>query len=168
MSPVAVTDRSHPATEPLPRDGNLGLSCCLARRIAGSVRRGLGGLPCFRLLGPVEVWAADRQLALGGGRQLKLFAFLLLNANRAVSVDALIDAVWGPERDGAVKRLQMAIARLRRALEPLAAGDESVLRTVSGGYLLAVRPGELDAEVFAARVTDGRRALDRRRPDSRE
>ena len=127
--------------------------------MAGSVRLGLGASPCFRILGPVEVWADDRRVALGGGHQLKLLAFLLLGANRAMSSDALIDSVWGPERDGASKRLQMAVARLRRALEPLATGDESVLRTVSGGYLLSVAPGELDADVFADRVQEGRAAL---------
>ena len=114
----------------------------------------------FRVLGPVEVWADDRQLTLGGRRQLKLFAFLLLNANRAVSADALIDAVWGPERDGAVKRLQMAMSRLRKALEPLEPADGNFVRTVGGGYLLAVAPGELDSDVFADRVREGRRALE--------
>lgn len=99
-------------------------------------------------------------MALGGGRQLKLFAFLLLNANRAVSADAVIDAVWGPERDGAVKRLQMGMSRLRKALEPLEFADGSLVRTVAGGYLLAVRPGELDSDVFADRVREGRRAIE--------
>ena len=56
---------------------------------------------------------------------MKLLAFLLLNANRAVSADAVIDAVWGAERDGAAKRLQMGVMRLRRALEPLDGPDGS-------------------------------------------
>ena len=112
----------------------------------------------FRVLGPVEAWTGTGRLVLGG-TQLKLLAFLLLNANRAVSADVLIDAVWGSERNSGVKRLHMAIARVRKAIEPLAIGDESLLRTVSGGYLLTVAPGELDAEVFADSVQDGRRAL---------
>ena len=115
----------------------------------------------FRVLGTVEAWADERRLALGGPRQVTLLAFLLLNANRAVSADALIDAVWGPERDGAVKRLQMAIARLRKALGPLETDDGGALRTVGGGYLLSVGPGELDAEVFEDRMRDGRSALER-------
>ena len=114
----------------------------------------------FRVLGPVEVCAGGGPLAVGGARQLKLLAFLVLHANRAVSRDALIEAVWGPDREGAVKRLQMAIARLRKALEPVGVEEASVLRTVSGGYLLQVAPGELDAEVFAERVRDGRGALE--------
>ena len=119
----------------------------------------------FRVLGPVEAWADGRRLMLGGPQQVRLLAFLLLNANRALSADALVDAVWGAELDGAAKRLQMGVLRLRKALAPLDNQDGSRLRTVSGGYLLSVEPGELDAEVFAERARDGRRALHERDPD---
>jgi DNA-binding SARP family transcriptional activator/tetratricopeptide (TPR) repeat protein len=118
----------------------------------------------FRVLGPVEAWMDERRLMLGGPQQVKLLSFLLLNANRAVSADSVIDAVWGPEREGAVKRLQMGVLRLRKALAPLDGPDGSRLRTVSGGYLLSVGPDELDAEVFAERVRAGRRALEAHDP----
>ena len=117
-------------------------------------------MSAFRVLGPVEAWADQRLLVLGGPRQVALLAFLLLNANRAVSADAVIDAVWGAEREGAGKRLQMGVSRLRKALAPLDGQDGPRLRTVAGGYLLSVAPGELDAEVFAERVREGRRALE--------
>ena len=120
----------------------------------------------FRVLGPVEVWADERRLVLGGPRQVALLAFLLLHANRAVSADAAIDAVWGPEREGATKRLHMAVSRLRRALEPLDGQDDPRLRTAGSGYLLSLRPGELDAEVFAERVQDARRMLEHDDPAS--
>ena len=84
-----------------------------------------------------------------------------------MSSDRLLDALWdGQAPAGAAKRLQVAIARLRRALEPVAQGarTEPVVRTVSGGYMLAVGLGELDAEVFQARMEDGRRALEEREP----
>ena len=113
----------------------------------------------FRVLGPVEVRVAERPVPLGGALQRKLLAFLLIHANRAVSSDALIDALWGAERGGALKRLQMAVARLRKALEPLETDHGSLLRTVSSGYVLTVADGELDADVFADLVRDGRRAL---------
>ncbi len=114
----------------------------------------------FRVLGPVQAWTGEQRLVLGGPQQVKLLAFLLLNANRALSSDAMIDAVWGTERDGAARRLQMGVLRLRKALAPLDADDEPRVRTVSGGYLLAIGPGELDAEVFAGQARDGRRALE--------
>jgi DNA-binding SARP family transcriptional activator len=113
-----------------------------------------------RILGPVQVWQGDQRLALGGPRQLTLFAFLVLRANRAVSKDALIDAVWGSVRSDADNRLHMAIARLRKALEPLNADAGSSLKTVGGGYLLSVAPGALDADAFHAGVHAGIQALD--------
>jgi DNA-binding SARP family transcriptional activator len=77
-----------------------------------------------------------------------------------VSSDRLIDALWGDlGRAGALKRVQVAVTRLRRALDRDGVGGESVLRTVAGGYLLEVRPGELDAEVFHRRLEEGCHAL---------
>ena len=73
----------------------------------------------IRILGPVEAAAGGQVLHLGRRKQLKLFAFLVLNANKAVSNDALIDAVWGSAGSGGGNRLHMAITRLRQALEPL-------------------------------------------------
>lgn len=113
----------------------------------------------FGILGPVEVWAQERRLDLGGRRQLALLAFLVLHANRAVSSDSLIEGVWESAGVGWEKRLQMAVARLRKVLEA-GEGGERRLRTVGGGYLLWVVSGELDADVFRAGVTEGRAALD--------
>ena len=114
----------------------------------------------LRILGPVQVWQGGQRLAVGGPRQLALFAFLVLHANRAVSRDAMIDAVWGPARSDDGNRLQMAIARLRKALEPITSDVDPRLQTVRGGYLLSIAPGELDADTFHARVHAGMRALD--------
>ncbi len=114
----------------------------------------------FRILGPVEAWKEDRQLELGGPRQLALLTVLLLHANRAVSSDALVDAVWGSKRSVGDNRLQMAVARLRRALDPLGDANRATLRTVAGGYLLSIAGGELDSEVFEALLADGRRMLE--------
>ena len=58
----------------------------------------------------------------------------------------------------------MAIARLRKALEPTNGSAGTRLQTVKGGYLLAVAPGELDADAFHAAVHAGSRALAAGRP----
>ena len=116
----------------------------------------------YAILGPVELRDGERRLPVGGPRQVALLALLLVNANRAMSTDELVEALWadlGPE--GAVKRLQVAVVRLRRALEAQADDGEPALRRVTGGYMLAVRPGELDADVFRQRVDEGRDALER-------
>ena len=118
----------------------------------------------FRILGSVQALVDGHQVSLGGRRQLTLLAFLLVNANRALSTDALTETVWGPARPAGDNRLQMAITRLRKALEPLNPPDGPRLRTVSGGYVLALEPDELDAELFARGVQAGRSALDARDP----
>jgi DNA-binding SARP family transcriptional activator len=115
----------------------------------------------FGILGPVEALAGEQPVAVGGPRQVALLAFLLVHANRAVSLDELIDALWG-EQDlaGAVKRVQVAIARLRKALGTDDATGDSPLRSTAGGYLLAVRPGQLDAEMFREQIETGRVVLE--------
>ena len=114
----------------------------------------------YAILGPVELRDGELRTAVGGPRQVALLA-LLVNANRALSSDSLIDALWSDQGpSGAIKRLQVAIGRLRRTLDGHGAHGESVLQTTAGGYLLAVAPGELDAEVFQAQMEGGCRALD--------
>ena len=113
----------------------------------------------FRILGSVEAWNGSQRLALGGPLQLRLFAFLVLHANRGVSRDELIDATWQSERPGGDNRLPQAISRIRRTLAPLDLAGKRTLRTVAGGYLMKIEPGELDADVFEARVQEGQQAL---------
>jgi DNA-binding SARP family transcriptional activator len=114
----------------------------------------------FRILGPIEAWNGEQQLAVGGPRQLRLLAYLLVHANRAVPSDVLTDALWGPSRGGAGNRLQMSIARLRKALAPVEGPVGPALRTVVGGYMLSVGPEQVDAEVFEGLVRKGRQMLD--------
>ncbi len=78
---------------------------------------------------------------------------MLLHANQAMGAEELIDArVERPAAAGARKRLRMAIVRLRETLASCAAGEAPALRTVPTGYVLDVRPGDLDADVFDAGV----------------
>ena len=48
-----------------------------------------------RLLGPLEVWAAGRLVPLGGTKQRAVLAMLVLDVNQVVSVDRLVDGLWG-------------------------------------------------------------------------
>ena len=114
----------------------------------------------YAILGPVELCDGERRVAVEGRRQLALLAVLLLHANQAVSSDRLIDVMWGHgPAEGVRKRLQMVVARLRKTLQGEGSGPQPALRTIAGGYVLDVRAGELDAEVFAAYVEEGRAAL---------
>jgi DNA-binding SARP family transcriptional activator/predicted ATPase len=113
----------------------------------------------IRILGPVEVWAGERRVELGGPRQIALLALLALQPGQPLSSDVLLGALWGEEGSGARKSLQMAISRLRRAFGELDEPDRPVLRTVGGGYALALGPEDLDATVFERLVADGVGAL---------
>ncbi len=51
----------------------------------------------FSLLGPLSISSDGVPLALGGQKRRALLAVLLLEANRVVSSDRLIDALWGED-----------------------------------------------------------------------
>ena len=107
----------------------------------------------FRILGSFEVADGDRTLVIGGGRQRKLLAILLLHANEFVGSERLIDQVWGERRpETAAKALQGYISQLRKTL------GQDVLLTRPSGYVLRLAPGELDAERFEQLVEQARDA----------
>ena len=111
----------------------------------------------FRVLGPLEVSEGGRPVDLGGPTQRALLAILLLHASEVVSVERLIDDLWGDEPPAtAVKTLQAHVSRLRRALN---GAGEGRLQTRGHGYELRVRPGELDADRFRDLLEDARRRL---------
>ena len=115
----------------------------------------------FRILGPIEVVDGDRRLTLGGPKQRALLALLLLHVNEVVSTDRLIDELWSREgRAEGIRALQVAISRLRRALEPgRATGAGSAVVTRSPGYVLRIEDEQIDAMRFEAMLNAGRGAL---------
>ena len=71
----------------------------------------------YRILGPLEVRQGDESLPLGGAKQRALLALLLLNANRVVARDRLVDELWGEEPPAtAVTTVQVYVSRLRKLL----------------------------------------------------
>ena len=94
-------------------------------------------------------------MSLGGAKQKAVLAILLLHRGEPVSVDRLVDELWGEAPpDTAVKTIQVYISRLRKEL-----GD-GVLLTHRGGYVLDIEPDHLDAGRFERLGTDGREALE--------
>jgi len=70
------------------------------------------------VLGPLEAVRDGVPLALGGSRPRAVLATLLLAGGRRVSVDALVDAVWGDAPpDTAVKTVQKYVSFLRARLD---------------------------------------------------
>jgi DNA-binding SARP family transcriptional activator len=116
----------------------------------------------FGILGPLEARDGDRVVALGGLRQRAVLAVLLLNANRVVSSDRLIDELWGEEPPkAALASLRVFVSDLRKALEPRRGGRLSgqVLLTRAPGYMVRAGPGQLDLDRFERLFEEGRRAL---------
>ena len=111
----------------------------------------------FRLLGPLEVERGGIRLELGPRKQRAVLALLLLEANRVVPTERLIDELWGdtpPET--ARSALQVYVAGLRKAL-----GDDGAsLRTQSPGYVLDLDQGALDLQSFAALRAEARDATE--------
>jgi DNA-binding SARP family transcriptional activator len=116
----------------------------------------------FHVLGPLEVEADDGPVALGGPKERLLLAHLLARPNQVVSVEALVQGLWGEQPPPtAAKTLQSHVKRLRRVLEPGRARGAvgEVLVTRQPGYLLRVAPGALDAARFEELTDKARRAL---------
>src|SRR3954454_13222989 len=110
----------------------------------------------FRLLGPLEAGADAAPLRLGGRKPRALLACLLLDANHTVSIEQLIDELWGERPpDTATKMVQIYVSQLRKVL------PDGVLRTRPGGYVLQVEPEALDVNRFDALRAQGRAALQR-------
>jgi DNA-binding SARP family transcriptional activator len=108
----------------------------------------------FRILGPLEIVEQGRALPLGGVRQRTLLALLLTRANEVVSVDRLIDELWGDQPpQAAANALQYHVSQLRKALAP----HEAIV-TQDPGYLIRVGPEELDLLRFEALVEKARQA----------
>ena len=108
----------------------------------------------FRLLGSLEACDDGRLLELGAAKQRAVLAVLLLNANRVVSRERLIEDVWGDAApETAAKSIQIYISRLRKIL------SRERIQTRSSGYALVLEPDELDLERFQVLAEAGRQTL---------
>lgn len=110
----------------------------------------------FRILGPLEATTERGPVALTGGKQKALLAVLLLHADRVVSMDRLVEDLWGEESPAtAHKMVQIFVSQLRKQL------PEGSLRTRAPGYVLDLDGHSLDLRRFDAFVASGRAALTR-------
>jgi DNA-binding SARP family transcriptional activator len=109
----------------------------------------------YAILGSLEVWDGVRRVAVGGRREQRILAALLLAAGHTVSIGALVGAVWDEEPPPtADKQVRNAVSRLRVVL---AAQPDAVARDGSG-YRVTPTAGALDAEVFDTAVREARAA----------
>jgi DNA-binding SARP family transcriptional activator/WD40 repeat protein/energy-coupling factor transporter ATP-binding protein EcfA2 len=111
-----------------------------------------------QVLGALRLVEGDQPLDLGGPRQRRLLGALVLADGAPVSVDRLVEAVFGDAASpNAPDTLRSYVTRLRRVLSP--AGADVVVREGSG-YRLASDVVGVDADRFADHVAFARRSLD--------
>src|ERR671936_3103396 len=108
----------------------------------------------FGLLGPLLVSRDGVPLRLGGPKLRTLLAILLLEANKVVSADRLVDSLWGENPpETARNTLQVYVSQLRKLLSP------GALETAPPGYRLLVDPDAADLLRFERLAVRGRTAL---------
>ena len=91
-----------------------------------------------------------------------MLALLLLHANEVLSTDRLVDELWGGSPpESAANMLQGYVSHLRKTLEPGGRrGEHALIVSRPPGYVLQIRPDQVDAERFERMATEGRRLLD--------
>lgn len=92
----------------------------------------------------------DEPRALGGPKQRLVLVLLLAQPNHVVSVDRLVDGVWGDEPPETARHtVQSYVSELRKVLGP-------VIQRVGAGYIVEVDRGSLDTLDFEAQIAEGR------------
>ncbi|KAA2253102.1 hypothetical protein F0L68_33670 [Solihabitans fulvus] len=110
----------------------------------------------FRILGPLELVSDGQSVRVAGTRQQKLLALLLLNVNRVVPVDRLIDELWDTPPQSARQQVHNSIGNLRRTIGTYS-GDAAIVWT-EAGYRLEAPEELIDMHPFSARVGAAGRA----------
>src|SRR5262245_5925749 len=119
----------------------------------------------FHALGGLSITADGRELGLGGPRQRRLLAMLLIHRGAVVSVDRLADAVFaGEPTPAASTTLRSYVARIRRVLD----GNDgaATVGTKAPGYELRLPADGFDVARFERAIGESGTLLARGDPAS--
>lgn len=106
----------------------------------------------LRILGSIELWTGSSLADIGPARQRSILGALLVDPERPVPLESLVDRVWGDRPPAGVRNVvHTYVTRLRRALAQ-AAGEQSeppigLVRSPSG-YLVSTDLGAVDLVRF--------------------
>jgi DNA-binding SARP family transcriptional activator len=125
----------------------------------------------FRILGPLyaDAGTGSGPAVIGQPLLQSALAVLLLRANRTCPRTMLVEALWGNEPPSSPEAaLRVCISRLRRCLGESAGrlatvgppGGRSPAHRQQRGYVMVVRPGELDVDEFTDLAEQGQAELD--------
>ena len=113
----------------------------------------------FGLLGPLLITVAGTPVAVGTPKQRAVLAMLLINRNRAVATDSLVDAAWEQSPAPAARAsIHSYVSNLRRILADAEVDPHAVLASAPPGYRLNVVDGDCDLDRFTTNKTAGIRA----------
>jgi DNA-binding SARP family transcriptional activator len=122
----------------------------------------------FNILGAMEMVNGNRVCTPSAPKVRAVLALLLLRANRIVTRDALFEELWRESPpQSATTTTQTYIYQLRKLFEQeglTAEGGGDLLVTRAPGYLLRIRPEQVNSNVFLRLCTEGRELLDQDRP----
>jgi len=108
------------------------------------------------VLGPLRITSAGRRVPLAAKPRL-LLAVLVVNANRTVSIDRLVDALWPEEPPlTATRTVHTYVFQLRRVLTDDDGDERLRLITEGQGYRLETDPGAIDADRFETALASAR------------
>ncbi|MFH0243035.1 BTAD domain-containing putative transcriptional regulator [Streptomyces sp. HK10] len=120
----------------------------------------------IKVLGPLAVVERGVSVVPSAAKPRQILALLALRADHVVTVPTLMEEIWGEDVPrSAATTLQTYILQLRRRIAMALEGDpgrkaKDVLVTQHGGYLLQVRPGQVDVHGFERLAASGRAAYD--------
>lgn len=110
----------------------------------------------FGVLGPLRVSVNREPVSLGTPKQRAVLALLLMNRNRPVSRDSIIDAIWEDSaKADAVHNLHVYVASLRKIFGSAGADPRTVLESARPGYRLNVPESSCDIGRFATEKAAG-------------
>jgi DNA-binding SARP family transcriptional activator/pimeloyl-ACP methyl ester carboxylesterase len=122
-------------------------------RPRASERGSVGHEMEFKLLGPLEAREGPTPVRLAGRKQRALLARLLLDVNRTVATERLIDDLWGEEvPETAPKMVQIYVSQLRKLL------PDGTLATRPPGYAIELDPQSIDVMRFQQLRAEGEAA----------
>src|SRR5919106_4267459 len=114
----------------------------------------------FGILGPLRLVVGGEERPVAGEKLQALLARLLVEPNRPVTTERLIDELWGDDPPATARQsLHVHVGRLRRLLA-VAGVEDSPLQKTAGGYVLHVELDELDETRFRTLVDSAREERD--------
>jgi DNA-binding SARP family transcriptional activator len=109
----------------------------------------------FRVLGDLEIRAADQRIDAGHARQRSVLAALLFDLGHVVTADQLISRVWGDDPPGSVRNVLYGyVHKLRATIATAADPGVTLSCRRPGGYLLEAGRDQVDLYRFRRQVAE--------------